>query len=210
MQLSQIRTRVRQRAGVSTGDSAVTDSVLTDLINDANRKISLLFDWSWLVDVDGDWTSLTAGQRAYPITVPEDEWRKTLILIANGNQQLRPVQPQTVHRYANITGSPRFYAVQGTTIYIAPTPDIAYDVFHVYVKEVATLVNDTDVPEIEDWAVDLLIDKAAILVARRLRDSKLRVELESEFAQTLDSMKDEVRRTRQLPKPQHRSDIAWS
>lgn len=208
-QLSDIRDEVRERAGIATGDTNVTDAILTGLVNAANRKISLLHDWPWLIQEDADWTALVAGQRKYADTVPVDEWRKTLFIVVDDDQILRAKQPVDIHRYAQQNGFPYFYAVQGTDIYVSPTPDTAYSVLHVYVKETATLVNDTDVVEVEDWAIDLLIEQAVVLVAKRLRDRDLARQHEEELARTLTSIQDEVRRTRQLPLPMHRTDIGW-
>lgn len=208
-QLSDVRDEVRERLGVSSGDSALTNAVLTALVNAANRKISLLHDWPWLIEEDADFTALVAGQRKYEVTVPEDEWRKTLFLIVDDDQLMSVKQPQDIHRYASQTGFPFYYSIQGTDIYVAPTPDSAYDILHVYVKAPTVVSSDSDVLDVEDWAIDLLIDKTAVLAARRLRDSDLRGEMESEYAQTLSTMQDEVRRTRQYPKPKHRTDIGW-
>lgn len=208
-ELSDVRDEVRERLGLSTNDTAVTNAVLTNLVNAANRKISLLHDWPWLVEEDTDFTALTVGQRKYAVTVPVDEWRKTLFVIVDDDQLMTVKQPQDIHRYQAQTGFPYFYAIQGTDIYVAPTPDEAYSILHVYVKAPTVVSADDDVIDVEDWAIDLLIDKTAVLAARRLRDTELRKEMESEYAQTLSDMRDEVRRTRQYPKPKHRTDIGW-
>ena len=50
---------------------------------------------------------------------------------------------------------------------------------------------------------------STFLAARRLRDSELRAEMESELSQVLTFARDEVRRTRQLPRPKHRKDVGW-
>ena len=77
-ELSDIRDEVRERLGVSTNDTALSDAILTGLVNAAQRKLSLMHDWPWLIEEDTDWTSLTADQSKYSVTVPVDEWRKTL------------------------------------------------------------------------------------------------------------------------------------
>ena len=208
-QLTAIRTEVRERMGLSTGDTAVTDAILTDLVNAANRKISLYHDWPWLVQDNDDFVATVVGQRKYDVTVPADDWRKTLVLVVDGDQVLSPKQPQDIHRYANQTGFPYFYAISGTDIYLAPTPDAVYTVLHMYVKDPAVLSGDTDVVAVEDWAIDLLIEQTCVLVAKRLRDDSLARSFQEELSITLESMRDEVRRTRQLPLPRHRTDVAW-
>lgn len=205
--LSDIRVEVRRRLGLSTNDTAITDTILTSLINAAIRKVNLLHDWPWLVTTDATLTATVDGTRIY---TPASDYRRTLFLIAGTDQQLRPKQPQDIWRFAEQEGHPMFYAVQGGQIILAPTPDAVYTLTHVYIKDDTTeLSSDTDEPSVPLWALDLIIEKAAVLGARRLRDDALRREIESEFAQTLQSMRDEVRQTRQLPTPQHRTDIGW-
>lgn len=204
--LTDIRVEVRERLGLSTNDTAITDAILTGLINAANRKISLIHDWPWLVATDATLTATVAGTRIY---TPASDWRKTLFVIADDDQQLRPKQSQDIWRFKEQDGYPMFYSVQGEQMILAPTPDAVYNITHVYIKDVVELSADTDEPDVPLWAIDLLIDKAAVLGARRLRDDDLRKEMESEFAQTLTTMKDEVRSMRQLPTPQHRTDVGW-
>lgn len=211
MQLSDIRTRVRERLGLSTSDTAVTDTILTQTINAANRKIAVLHDWPWLQSRDTTFTTTTSGKSTYDQGSSEiaSNWRKTLYLSVNGDEVLRAKQPQDLVRYSQNTGVPVFYTNEDDTIILAPTPDSAYDVVHFYIKQVADLSGDTDVPDIEDWAIDLLIEGAAVLVAKRLRDFDLARSIQEEYALTLDSLRDEVRRTRQPVLPKHRTDIGW-
>lgn len=209
-QLSDIRTEVRERMGLSTNDTAVTNAILTDIVNAAQRKLSLVHDWPWLIEEDLDFTAFTIGQRKYAVTVPHDEWRKTLYIVVDGDTVMTVKQPQDIHRFsADTTGMPRFYAISGTDIYVWPTPDQAYSVLHVYVKDPAVLSADGDTPAIEDWAIDLLVAQACVLTALRLRDFEMASMFRVEYAQILQTMQDEVRRTRQLPAPRHRNDVSW-
>lgn len=205
--LTDIRTEVRTRLGVSSTDSTLTDTVLTSLINAANRKLSLIHDWPWLVTTDATLTATVSGTRIY---TPATNWRKTQFLIADESQQLKPKQPQDIWRYSEQTGRPNFYAVQGGSIIIAPTPDAVYTLDHIYIKDVTLLSSDTDEPDVPMWGLDLLIEGATILAAKRLNDSQLAGQMQVEYMQTLVTLQDEVRRTRQLPTPQHRSDIGWT
>jgi len=216
MQLSDIRTRVRERLGLSTSDTAITDAILTQFINTANRKIALMHDWPWLIKTDATWTALTVGQSDYVTSTDvATDVRKTLYLIVDTDYQLVYKQPQDLARYAAYTsGHPAWYTIEGTTFRIAPAPDTAYDVRHVYVAEVATLTNDTDIPEMgatnDEWAIDYLIDYTCLLVAIRLRDAELVKYAKDEWARSDAYLRDEISRTRQLPKVQHRRDIGWT
>lgn len=204
--LTDIRTEVRQRIGFSTTDTSLTDTVLTALINAANRKQSLIHDWPWLVTTDATLTATVSGTRIY---TPATNWRKTQYIITDGAQQLKVKQPQDIWRFADVTGSPQFYSVQGGSIIIAPTPDAVYTIDHIYIKNVTALSSDTDEPDSPMWALDLLIEGAAVLAAKRLKDPELARAVQQEYMQTLVTLQDEVRRTRQLPVPQHRTDIGW-
>lgn len=204
--LTDIRVAVRQRLGLSTNDTAISDAILTELVNTALRKISIIHDWPWLVTTDTTLTTTVAGTRIY---TPASDWRKTQFIIIDEDQQLKPKQPQDIWRYKQSTGLPVFYSIQGDDLILAPTPDAAYDITHVYIKDITELSADTDEPDVPMWAIDLVIEGAAILGAKRLRDDDLAKEVEREYLKTLKTLQDEVRRTRQLPTPQHRTDIGW-
>ncbi len=205
--LTDIRTEVRKRLGMSTTDTAVTDAILTDLVNAANRKLSIIHDWPWLVTTDATLTATVSGTRLY---TPASNWRKTLFVITNDDQQLKLKQPQDIWRFKEQDGPPTSYAIQGGTMILAPTPDAVYTITHVYVKHVTALSGDTDEPDVPMWAIDLVVEGTAILAAKRMRDDDLAKEVEREYMKTLTTLQDEVRRTRQLPVPQHRTDIGWS
>lgn len=212
MQLQDVRTAVRHRMGLSTNDTAITDAVLSKIIAHAERKVNLMHDWPWLEATDATWTATTADQAAY--TAASDlasDWRKTLsITIGTEEFPLRPKQRQDILRYSNQTGKPRFYSAQGSEIILAPKPDSAYTVVHRYVRFPDEVTVDATDVSVYDWAIDLLIEQACILTARRLRDSKMARDFTTDFATTYATMEDEVRRTRQLPTPRHRTDVGWS
>jgi hypothetical protein len=48
------------------------------------------------------------------------------------------------------------------------------------------------------------------MVARRLRDPEMAGMFQRSYDDILETLHDEVRRTRQLPTPRHRADIGWS
>lgn len=211
-QLQNLRADVRARMGLSTNDTALSNAILTDLINSAQRRFSLVHDWPWLIEEDGDWTTLTIGTNKYPVTTPEDNWRKTLNIVVDEDQVLQAVQPAEIFRYLDSEaerGRPSMYAISGTDIYLAPTPDQAYAVKHVYVKEVTTMSNDTDLATVEDWAIDALIELSCVQAAKRLRDFEMARSFTEDYAITIESLRDETRRTRQLIKPRRRTDVAW-
>lgn len=210
MQLTDVRTRVRERLGLSTTDTAVTDAILTQLINAAHRKINLIHDWPWLHKTDATWTATVAGQATYTFAADlASDWRKTLYIVSDTDQVLVPKQKQDLLRYSGQNGYPVFYAAEGSEILLAPTPDAVYTIVHEYIYEPADVTSDSTEFVIYDWAIELLIEGAAVLTAKRLRDPDLARELQQEYALTLKTMEDEVRRTRQLPTPRHRSDIGW-
>jgi len=210
MQLQDVRTQVRQRMGLSTNDTAVTDPIIDKLLFAAQRKIDLMHDWPWLHRTDSSWTATVAGQNVYGAVDLASDWRKTLYIVVDDDHMLTAKQKQDIMRYENQTGLPLFYAAEGSEIVIAPTPDAAYNIIHEYIYEPVEVALDTAEFATYDWAIDLLVDQACILVARRLRDSDLARQFGQDFAVTYGAMQDEVRRTRQLPTPRHRNDVGWN
>tara|TARA_R110000824_G_C15137950_1_gene669727 strand:+ start:832 stop:1359 length:528 start_codon:yes stop_codon:yes gene_type:complete len=173
------------------------------------RKINLMHDWPWLHATDATWTATTTNQAVY--TAASDlasNWRKTLYIICN-DEPLSLLQKQEIIEYATQTGQPRFYAAEGSEIILAPKPDAVYTISHEYIHVPALVTSGSSHHVIYDWAIDLLVYQTAVLAARRLRDSELRAEMESELSQVLTFARDEVRRTRQLPRPKHRKDVGW-
>ncbi len=210
--LDNLRAEVRSRMGLSTNDTALSGDRLAELINAAQRKMSLVHDWPWLIEEDTDFTALTIGQQKYSVTVPNDNWRKTLNIVIDEDQVLRAVQPAEIFRYLDSEaerGRPSVYAISGTDIYFAPAPDQAYSVKHVYVKEVTTMSAGSDLATVEDWAIDALVDLACVQAAKRLRDFEMARMFMEEYALMIESLRDEVRRTRQPVKPRRRTDVAW-
>lgn len=211
MQLSDIRTRVRERLGLTSADASVSDAILTQFINAANRKLAVMHDWPWLVKTDTTWTATVSGTIAY---TPAADWRKTIYVVMDTDQLLTYKQPQDAARLAGVQGYPLWYTTKNAKIEVYPKPDAAYTISHVYIAEVADLSNDTDTPEIasaaaEQWAVDALIEYAALLVAIRLKDYELFQMIREEWARTIAFIQDEVRKSKGYPTPRHRNDIGW-
>lgn len=211
MQLTDLRDRVLERIGLSDGDSSLPDAVGTNLLNAANRQISMMHDWPWQLTVDATWTALTADQVDYvPSTDYATNVRKTLYIVIDGFHELQIKQEQDIARYQTDASSrPQAYTIEGTTIRILPKPDSAYSVRHVYFKTDADLSSDSDEPSITDWAIDLLIVTAAQITAGRLNDIDLQRVLNQEYVRLLKSIRDEVRGAKQFPLPKHRNDIGW-
>ena len=210
--LTEAQLAVRQHMGLSTSDTAVTDAILAKILFSAQRKINAMHDWPWLHKTDATWTALTVDQTVYvPTTDIAADWRKTLHITVDGSQVLRPKQKQDILRYGDQqSGMPLFYAAEGNEIVIAPAPDTAYTVNHEYIYIPAEVTSGATEFEIPEWAIDMLISQACIMVARRLRDSEMAKTFADDFAYSYVILKDDVRRTRQLPTPRHRNDIGWN
>lgn len=210
MQLQDVRTAVRNNMGLSTNDTAISDAIIDKLLFAAQRKTDMMHDWPWLHKTDATWTTTVVDQSTYTAAADlASDWRKTLYIFVDTDTPLVARQKQDILRYANQTGMPAFYAAEGSEIVLAPTPDAAYDITHEYIHEPAEVTVDTTEFTTYDWAIDMLIDYASILGARRLRDSGLEKQMRSSFAETYSTIQDEVRRTRQLPTPRRRTDIGW-
>jgi hypothetical protein len=211
MQLQTVRAAVIQEMGISSTDTAITTAVLDKLVYAAQRKIDLIHDWPWLHKTDATWTATVADQAIY--TAASDlasDWRKTLFIVIDGDNMLVPKQKQEIKRYANQTGQPRFFAAEGNEIVLAPTPDAVYTIEHEYIHVPTEVTSGTAHLISYDWAIDLLIAQTCIMVARRLRDPEMAGMFQRSYDDILETLHDEVRRTRQLPTPRHRADIGWS
>ena len=101
---------------------------------------------------------------------------------------------------------PRFWYVEGGSLYLVPTPTSARNYTHVYVATEPTLSLDADEPDIPDYAIDLVVIKAAIMVSARTDNTSLQMLLQQEEKDLLDSFYDEARRSRGSVVPQTRRD----
>lgn len=194
MELSDMRTAVRHRAGIDAADGMATDAVLDGFINGAIRQFAMMQDWDW------NWASETINTVAgTDIYARAADARKTdIVANTTTGDTLGQVSKRQGLSYTDLgrTGPPRFWYVQGGQLHIVPIPDRTYALKHIYVATEPTLSLDTDEPDIPDWAIDIVLVKAAIMVTARTDNTSQQRLLEQEERDLLDNLDDEARRSR--------------
>jgi len=198
MELQDMRTAVLYRAGMDPLDGMVPSAVLNSFINGAIRQVTIMQDWDW------NWSSETitsvVDQDAYDRAA---DARKTDMVhdIVDGGL-LEQINPRMAHRYnptqvySGRTSIARFWYVQNGQLYLVPTPQSIRTYNHVYVSTETILVNDTDEPGIPDYAIDIVLVKAAMMVTARTDNTSQHRLLADEERDLLDSLDDEARRSR--------------
>jgi len=200
-QLTDLRDDVRTRLGLSSDDGKATDAVVTDFINAALRQISIQLNWEWLYAQE---TITTVAAQASD--TPDATWISSVAMNYKGSQ-VRYVSPSAFPRWqARKSARPEVYTVMGKAVHWGPTPNAAYDIVHTFVSTETTLSDDTDEPDMPDWAIDYLIVTAAHILAGRLGDFDRQRSIEPEMNRLYNSLLDESRRSREPVRTERRRD----
>lgn len=209
MQLVDLRRNAKQRAGLNVNDAFVVDAVITDFVNAAIRQVAMMQDWDW--NYSSETITSVVDQPAYARAA---DCRKTdrVIDIADAGL-LEQISKKQAVRYlpeaSTLRGViPRFWYVEGGQLILIPTPTSVRTYRHVYVAAEPTLSADADVPDIPDWAIDLVIVKAALMITARTDNTSQHQLLEREEKDLLEALADEARRARGSAIPQTRRDWA--
>jgi len=193
MQLTDIRDKARDSAGIDSTDAMAADAVVTSMVNQAVRQVNSLRDWDWLYA--SETINSVDGTSSY---TPAADWRTTVRVTddADGGKLLR-ISPDAAARYnQRVAVRPMFWYVEAGSLYLVPTPTSAKAYTHTYIKTETELSADSDEPAIPDWAVDLVIIKVALkLAARTDNTSQFRL-LKDEERETMRSLEGEARRAR--------------
>lgn len=169
MQLSAIRELVRTRVGLNANDAMSLDAALNSLINTANRQINLVRDWPWLERIATVQAPLALNGLVSGLPT---NFRKAIGL-SHGSRDLPFRQPRLRPSVADFKGPPQaFTRGAANQVYVLPAPDQDYTLDLLYIATEPALVNNTDVPSIPGWAIDLLVAQTCLLVARRFRNSE--------------------------------------
>lgn len=193
MQLQDIRTKARQSAGIDDADAMAADTLVDSMVNQAIRQVSSLRDWDWLYS--SETINSVNGTAAY---TPAADWRTTVRVVddADGGM-LKRISPDASARYTRrLTLRPLFWYVEGGDLYLSPPPTTARAYTHTYIKTETTLSNDTDEPDIPDWAIDLVIIKVALKLAARMDNTSQFRLLQAEERETMKALEGEARRAR--------------
>lgn len=121
---------------------------INQYLNDAQALICRRVDY-YVDEASLDFNTIS-GTSNYP--QPADFARDRALRETDVQVELTQVDLRMIDRSAPMTGPPRFYALDGVTLHLFPTPDNVYPMELRYWKLPAALVNDTDTSNIPaDW-----------------------------------------------------------
>ena len=195
MQLQAIRTEVRDRSGVDSADGMAVDAVLTRLINSALREVANMRDWDWLKAEETITT--VVGQTSYARNAAARV--STLLIDDQYSEVMRLVTPRAAASYARYDGRPMVWHVQAGSLIVYPKPSTVRTLTHTYLRIEPALVDDTDVPIMPDYAIDLVIVKAALKVAARTDNTSQHRLLSQEEKDIIESLASGARRSKGAP-----------
>lgn len=201
-QLSAIRTEVLETAGLSSSDPRVPSATLNRIINRALRRIGSEMDWPWLQSSETITTS--SGTQAYNLAA--DHSKSIAFTLTSRSKDLPFIPRREAARYGEDTGEPIAYFIEEDQVHFIPVPDGVYTIEHVYYAYEATLTNDTDVPELPDRYIDLLVAHAIMLIGIKIRDNDLYNMGDNERKDWYNRMKDEARPITAGGRPKTRTD----
>jgi len=204
--LTAAQAALLARCGLQTQDQGAQSTELTYALNEGLNAYASEQDWWWLEDVDSFTT--TAGTNAY--AMPSDYKNTKNVFI--GTTLLHPRQFQDMVRLEGQTAAtPAYYTVHDETLYLSPAPsDSSTTVYHVYVRRESTLSTGTDTPLIPDRYVPLWLSFAAVYLADRLGNPKMRAQHERSRDEWLRRAQDEARAQRGLAQVYSRQDVVWN
>jgi hypothetical protein len=184
--LTDLIAGVRLRMNSYSTDTRLTDAVITGAINDAIRKITLEHDWFWLVPTPAT-ISTIAGTKSY--SLPAAHLRtKNLVLTDTGDALVQ--YPITDLDRVVAEGRPQIYAIEGSTLYLAPTPDAVYAIQHRYFQTETPLTSGSDTPLIPKEFSEGIIQEASKNAARFIKDSQLAQECAADYNDWLKTARD--------------------
>ncbi len=186
MQLSDIREQARIRSGVDINDATFLTAALNGLVNAAVRKVNLEFDWVWQ-ETTGTFDTV-AGSNATGLSsnLRNIRWMRY------EDRDIKFAPQREVPHWFDLTGEPQVFTEEGGSFSVYPTPDAVYTISYGGTNRFeAALVNDTDVPSIPDWAIELVILDTARAMCLRARDTQMSSILKREYDDFLRVAKDE-------------------
>lgn len=185
--LADIRLKVRDRGAFSATDTKLTNAVLDRAINAALAQVSREADWQWLRTS----ATLTSIVGTADYAVPAG-WIRTASLndIETGTALVRrPVR--VLDRDVN-QGQPHYYALEGSSITLGPTPSDVRSYKHRYVREEPTLVADGDTPLIPEGYSQCVVSWAVRLLCSSVREMDRSLEASKEYAEDIRRIKDNI------------------
>lgn len=196
-QLSEIRQYVLDRMSASSADPLYDPSIVDRTINVSNKRLGREFDWPWLQAIGT--IAFAANVATYTLTgLTNFRHIKHLGL---DNRKIAYRSPAEFVSYDGDTSpDPFFYTIVNNTLYIAPTPTAAVTLDVVYTVDENDLTDDGSTVLLPSAYTELLVLKTCISLSVRSKDAGRMQLLKSEYKDAIVEARDEVRRTRELPR----------
>ncbi|MGE4425491.1 MAG: hypothetical protein AB7G37_03450 [Solirubrobacteraceae bacterium] len=182
--LADLRTALRHRLRVPSGDALTDETLLTGLVNEALSAVASEADWPWL-EVHST-THVTEGGGAW--NLPAD-FGRLIVARFTGQQALERMPIETLDRLDDAVGSPRFYAFFGSQLIWRPILVYAGDLWVRYKILEATLTGDDDPPKIPERYKAAVVEMAAVLAHRRNGDHDKAAAAQDEYDRWLARMR---------------------
>ncbi|HYF46988.1 MAG TPA: hypothetical protein VD926_12300 [Acidimicrobiales bacterium] len=192
--VAALKTRIRDRAGLTTSDSLVTSAVLLRLINAGLNTIALEADWPWL-RVKTTLTTVAGTDEVSPPSL----WLRTISLThADTGEPLVRRHIKVLDRVPSTTqGRPYLYAVDGGKLTLRYTPNGAYSLVHRYVKSETELVADEDVPLLPEAYSQGLVEWCAAKALTMKKETERAQEAKMDYGAWLKRARDNINQGRE-------------
>ncbi len=193
MNLGTLRAKALRRTGLPSDDPMLDADVVNDAVMTALRHIETLDDWWWLIARE---TLTTTASNEVLTPNVRTQRTKSLTYVETGFGALQQVAlEELLSERSASTGRPQRWAEQGASIILDPIPSDAFELYHVYVTTEAELVDDAGTPLLPDRYSDAVIEYAAHLLLRRVRDQERAGEAFAAYQVWEARMRDNARRS---------------
>lgn len=177
--------RVRARCNVAATDSRLLTAEIEYFLNDAINFLGVQSDWPW--HRSSETINTVDGTDAYTISTDARVVRS--IVIPANDKVLREITNRTAQEYGSLQeGIPTYYVLENRTITLYPTPGQVYAMTHFYYTYMDQLTTGSDQVDSPATFDSLIVTKASIYVAEKLRDSELAQRLDLTFRHDLEQM----------------------
>jgi len=196
-QLGTIRQLVLDKMAAISSDPLYDPSVVDRTINASNKRLGREFDWAWLEVIDT--IAFAATVNSFDLTTL-DNFRHFKYL-GFEQQKLKPISAAEFVGYNGVNNQfPFYYATVKDTLYVAPAPTAAITLDCVYICDENDMLDDSDTCLLPVPYTDLLVLKTCVALAVRAKDATKLQLVKNEYKDALMEARDEVRRTRELPR----------
>jgi hypothetical protein len=188
--LNDIIFSVRNRVNINENDGRMSDALFRDFINHAMQDAEQEFNWPWREAIQT--ISVVADDNEY--AVPADFQSTLSLTMVDPPMVLVRKSWKWTRRLAHLDlrAIPCFYTEYSGNLYIYPIPDSAYTLQHRYVTTVDRLEETTDELVSPEWFDRVIVSRASMYVADKLRDSEHHQMFKQAYNEQIKQAKDDV------------------